>query len=161
MSDDIVPKLKFGRGLLGAVVAAFATAAMVVALSFAFLLCRWALTNPSAFDREYDLKDLLSWLPRTTYACTILGTSAGWATFATHQKHSYARTLIVIIFGTLALESVISLFVTKPRRIKGMEHPFLYPAEAILSISIPVVVTIALTIYRLRKKHSGSNEQIN
>jgi len=154
------PKLRVGRGLVGAGVAGIGTAALVVALSFAFLVCRWAITTSSSFDREYDLKDVLSWLPHTTLICTVFAGCAGWAAFAPPRDYSFPWTLALVAFSSLALGGVIKSFEITPRRYKSIEHPFLYPSEAMILFGVPVAVSAALALFRLRNKQRISTEPI-
>ncbi|MFL5327333.1 MAG: hypothetical protein ACJ8C4_00325 [Gemmataceae bacterium] len=111
-------------------------------------------------DREYDLKDVLSWLPRITLVCSVFAACAGWANYAPSTKHSFPRTLALVFVGSLALLWVFGLFDVTPPRVKGIEHPFLYPSEAVLLFGVPATIALVLTVLRLRKKQTSSSETL-
>jgi L-asparagine transporter-like permease len=148
--DEHRPSLNVVHGLIGAVVSAIAAPAMVALLSFGFIICRWALTGATEFDREYDLQDARDRLPYAAVGCAIIAACAGWTTFAAGPPRRFAQMFALVSVASIISWCIIGLFELAPRRYKGVSHPFLYFSETTVLIGPPVTMALILTVIRLR-----------
>jgi hypothetical protein len=145
------PSLNVLRGLAGAVAGAAAAVALVAVLSAAFLACRWAVTEASAFDRDFDIRDARERLPLPAIGCAVVAGCAGWSALAPARRSPFAWTLVVVFAGSAMLWTVVGSLELTPRRYKSVSHPFLYPSEALFLVGPPVVVAGLLTARRVRR----------
>ena len=154
MAEPRQPTLNVPRGACGAVDSAAVTAVLVVALYGAFLAGRWLLEGATEFDRALDLRAMRKELVFPILGCAAVGAGAGWAASAPWGRHRFAWSLAAVFLASLPLWIVLGWLELTPRRYKGVEHPAMYPSEALEVVGPPLVAAAILGFVRARR--SGS-----
>jgi hypothetical protein len=153
-------RLNVVRGLIGAMIGTAIGAALTAAIPTGFLICRWYVVGASDSDRAYDLRDARELLVFPIIGCTAVCACAGWATFAPFGRYHFARSLLVIFLVSVPFWYLIKWMELTPLRQKGVNHPVLYPTEALALIGPPIAVAALLTFMRVRSTLSGCHEPI-
>ena len=73
---------------------------------------------------------------------------AGWATFAPSGNHRFASTLAIIFAISVIGWIVLGSMNLTPPRYKNTEHPFMYPSEAFVFFTPPILGALVLTLIR-------------
>lgn len=137
MVESREPRLSIARGLRGAAIGGFAAAALTVVL--------WAVF----YQRGFDLRAARDELIGPILGITAIGGCAGWAAFAPAGRHPFARSFAIVFLGSLPLWAILGSLELTPRRHRGFNHPAIYPSEALLLVSAPVVMAAILTLARV------------
>jgi hypothetical protein len=80
--------------------------------------------------------------------CGAVFACAGWAARSSRPARGFVRSLIVVFFGSIVLWTVLAGLELTPRRLKSVEHPLIYPSEAVVLLVPPVLMAVILTALR-------------
>ena len=75
-------------------------------------------------------------------ACT------GWATYTPSGNFRFASTLAIIFVISVVGWMVLGSMNLTPPRYKNTEHPFMYPSEAFVFFTPPILAALVLTLIR-------------
>jgi len=80
--------------------------------------------------------------------CGAVGAATGWATRAPHGRHRIARTLVLVVLGSIPIVALLSRLKEPIHRYKSIEHPLYYPSEVLFLALPPITVAAVLTLKR-------------
>lgn len=146
--------MNVARGILAALIWAFAGSVVPVLVVGGYTVLSWHINNTPAIDRDYDV----GWwrmhaIPPLVAASVYLGLTA-WATYTPKRNYGFAKTLAILFFTAIPLAMLLGAFISTPRRYRSVEHPDIYGSELLLLFLPPVIVSCLLVAVR----RSGARE---
>ena len=105
------------------------------------------------YDEVWGYRDWLGWTVSTA-AMPAVGSAtifacAGWATHAVRPPLRFVASLLIVFLISIAMWMTIIAMEITPRRIKSVDHPFMYPSEALALFGPPAVAAAIVTVVRL------------
>jgi len=136
------------RGIIAALTGALVALVLVVLLYGGFIIVRGWIEGTSEFTRNDDLRIIWRELAFPFLGCGAVGAATGWATRAPHGRHRIARTLVLVVLGSIPIVALLSRLKEPIHRYKSIEHPLYYPSEVLFLALPPITVAAVLTLKR-------------
>lgn len=136
------------RGIRAALLCGAIGGAAPILFVVTYTMGRWVIEGTSDFDRAYDLYRLPQVLVFPVIGTAFVFAAAGWATYAPKGSYRFARTLLLIaVISVPSWFALAGMGMAVPR-YKSIEHPPIYPREALLLVVPPAVTAVVLTMLR-------------
>lgn len=142
--------LNVRRGLCASVIGAIAGACVVVALPVVLRVTGLKIPGATREELGYDLREEPNHLIGPIIGCSTFCACAAWATFAPAGNYRFAWSLAIVFLGSVCLWLVLWLLNLGPQYHRGITDREWYPRLAVFVVIPSLVVTVCLTLIRLR-----------
>jgi len=107
----------------------------------------------SSYDEIWGYRNWLNWTldkaAMPVVGCALIFACAGWVAYAVRPPLRFAISLLIVFLMSVVMWMTIMAMEITPRRLKGMDHPNLYPSETLALFGLPALAAAVVTVFRL------------